>query len=431
MKKWKFKEIVKGKTFPVFILTTVLTFVSVPLRKLLWQLFDIENNHILFLAILLKFNIISLILSFFISVFIMKLVLRIRNVSDKGKRSRQIVLKNEKNFKWHIVYTVAIGGMLFFVFNYILGMGILAIVLAVIIAVNIHKTVDKNVETNRELIMALQTGELNAEIPRKFLTKKAMTGITNILRKSAAITLEGAIVEYGIWRILLDIVLPVMALIIGIVSIFYLFGLDNINLSYDDFGANFMLGFLIHFDVTILCCTILAVIIRLICQNVSSNGKALATTGMIISIICLVISVTPVGDVLPILSYSVFHVTDMINEGNAHRIAQEGDYLLSNVHVGYSSEDVCAFAYGTGTITNTTEYDWKSVTIGVRLLEEDGGYGKYDGTILECTLNDIRSGESAEFETESYVVNGFVEYGTFTICEVVSVQYDIDLREKK
>ena len=103
MKKWKFKEIVKGKTFPVFILTTVLTFVSVPLRKLLWQLFDIENNHILFLAILLKFNIISLILSFFISVFIMKLVLRIRNVSDKGKRSRQIVLKNEKNFKWHIV----------------------------------------------------------------------------------------------------------------------------------------------------------------------------------------------------------------------------------------------------------------------------------------------------------------------------------------
>lgn len=435
MKKWKLKEIVIGKTFELLILTILLSASLRYLTKLVWMKSDIHKSYVIYLQILMAKPFVFLVLSFIISLLIMKIILSLRTVSNKGKRSRQIVINNEKKFKWHIAFSIVIGYILLRIFCKITGIFIFSLIPAIILARRIHKAVAKCVGTNRELIEALEKGELNAELPRKLRTQRAIKGIADMLREPAAITLEGAIVEYCILWVLLNIILPIIAFITGVVSFVVLFGIDNLNLSNDDFvqalSVSFAIGIFIPFDIVIALCAIVAFLIRKICKKRDSKGRRWINVGMIMSIVCLIISATPVGDALPMISYAIFNSMDMLMGEGDGRIAKEGDYSLENLRVTYSSEDSTAFAFGAGTITNTSEYDWESVTIGVRLLDAEGGYGKYDGAILECKLHMIPSGGSANFQTGTYAVNGTVEYGSFASCEVVSVKYNIDSRTHK
>lgn len=430
MKKWKLKEIVIGKTFELLILTILLSASLRYLTKLVWMKSDIHKSYVIYLQILMAKPFVFLVLSFIISLLIMKIILSLRTVSNKGKRSRQIVINNEKKFKWHIAFSIVIGYILLRIFCKITGIFIFSLIPAIILARRIHKAVAKCVGTNRELIEALEKGELNAELPRKLRTQRAIKGIADMLREPAAITLEGAIVEYCILWVLLNIILPIIAFITGVVSFVVLFGIDNLNSSNDDFlqgfGVSLIIGKVIPFDIVIALCTIVAFLIRKICKKRDSKGRKLVSMGMTISIVCLIISVTPVGNYLPLMSYFTYECVSTVANEWGERLARDGDYVLDNLQVTYSSEDSTAVVFSTGTITNTTVYDWESVTIKVRLLDAEGGYGNSDEKILECRLHKVPSRESANFQTETYAVNDTVECGSFVSCEVVSVKYKVD-----
>ena len=154
-------------------------------------------------------------------------------------------------------------------------------------------------------------------------------------------------------------------------------------------------------------------------RGLSKRGKG----GFLIGILCLIISITPIGDAITLMSmsfpvwirgvyYGITGQEDKMAEigqamdGGKEIILTEKDYSI-DAHVDKTFNP----AFGTewkvkGTLTNKTEKEWTSVEILVSAVDENGETKKiqsYNKTFaLKATISYIPPGETVQFETEKY-----------------------------
>ncbi|MDE6749785.1 MAG: hypothetical protein K2K21_12100 [Lachnospiraceae bacterium] len=226
-------------------------------------------------------------------------------------------------------------------------------------------------------------------------------------------------------KVYYNVVLPILALLLGIFSIYKLLGIENINLSEDDFmisvSQSFLISIVLPFDFTILCCTILVTVIRHVCKKRENQKMGLIKTGWIMCIVCLVISFTELGTFLPGITYGI----GSTREGD-DRVASDDDYEISDLHVVYDGEYL-SMVSGEGILTNTSDYDWESAEVGIRLKHTEGEE-EQEEFILTAKFGTVYSGENVKLETACY--SRMVRYGSISECDVAYVKYDIDSREK-
>lgn len=229
-------------------------------------------------------------------------------------------------------------------------------------------------------------------------------------------------------RIWIDVILPVTSLIFGGAAIAFLLGIDRlanaIVATNDDFknaaASDLLIGEIIEFEPKILICMLICIVLCIVCKKYSSKRRKCATAGMVIAIVCMVISRTPLGNVSYMLPVIVQSFKNNVMGKGDNRLAKEEDYSVSDLHVTYD-EDYLGFATACGTITNTTEYDWEYVNIKIELSDIDEEYEK---AFLSCRIEHVLAGESVEFESNATPF--FVPALCYEDCEITSVSYDID-----
>lgn len=228
-----------------------------------------------------------------------------------------------------------------------------------------------------------------------------------------------------------DTVLPAMTLILGIFSIIIFLGLDKLAgalvssflMTRDDFmhsmeqdlTSDSILDLLIPFDIKLLICMLICIPFRMACKKRFSRRRSMATTGMVMSIVSMALSFTPLGYISTLLPAML-----LVAPNGDFRNAAEEDYAISDLHMAYS-EYGWGYATACGTLTNTTEYNWEYAKITFEITDTDGEFGS---ELLSCRTGYIPAGESIEFE--SSFTFAAVASGCYEKCEVVSVSYDID-----
>ncbi len=230
--------------------------------------------------------------------------------------------------------------------------------------------------------------------------------------------------------------IPITAFAMGIISIILLFGLDSIVLSYDDFFSNFiqnmLIGAIIPFDIGIAICTLVAFLLRRRCKRKGYKRESLAKKGMIISIICLIISLTPFATTLQIMSYTVFNLQDMREHLSGVYTAKDNDYTISDLQVVFNEGSMWPYLVASGVITNTTEYDWEFVHVNIQFVEGEGRKYPFEShNIWKCVLNDVPRGGNAYFETPNHAINYPEESDKQASCKIVSIQYKIKSQSKQ
>lgn len=224
--RWRFKDVVVGKAMIVIIATIVVSVIIKSVVNWLLQTAAEAKGQISFIQIEKPVSFVFIIPAFLVSVFVIQLVLNIKSVPNTKRKSQEITAATEKQFKWHIAYSLVFGYILLGILGIIaakvesaiidLLMGsanlslarvfgtVLALLLGIIIPIAITIAVTKRfnkkmceiTRTNEGLLQALHNGELESEIPDNLRNPEAMNGIIKILTQPAATTLQGAIFEY-------------------------------------------------------------------------------------------------------------------------------------------------------------------------------------------------------------------------------------------
>lgn len=235
-------------------------------------------------------------------------------------------------------------------------------------------------------------------------------------------------------KIWIDTIIPVVSLILGIVAIVLVFGLDRLvyaiiateddfkNFVESDIMPDVLIGFIIPFDIKVLICMLICILFHNECKKNCSKKEELSKIGMVISIVCMIISCTPLGNITWMLPGIVQgYKNDVFGKGDVRK-AEENDYSISDLNVEYEKYMGCATVYGT--IVNNTEYNWEYVDVEVKLLDADEEFENY---VLTCRVESVLAGESVTFSNDTPL---YVREGCYEDCKILWVTYDIDSRTR-
>ena len=229
-------------------------------------------------------------------------------------------------------------------------------------------------------------------------------------------------------HIWIDIIFPMASRIMGYASVAILLGIDQVGdaltLSEDDsikqMGLEAAISVIIPFDYKILLCMLGAIVFRQICRNGYSTQMKMATKGMVVSIICMVISCTPLGNISFFLPMTIYSYRLTTGESDL-RDADKDDYSISDLQVVCDDDSSSEYVQVCGKIKNTTEYNWQFVEIKFRIADKDE---KYEGAVLSCKIENVLIKDQVEFRTNGVTL--LAPSDCYEICEVVNVVYDID-----
>lgn len=176
------------------------------------------------------------------------------------------------------------------------------------------------------------------------------------------------------------------------------------------------------------------------------KGKA----AVVIGVLCLVISFTPIGTAcslvsitIPIWAKTVYYgftgqtekmneMSQIMSDGMTVDL-KEGEYLL-DARIDKTEDP----AYGTamkvvGTLTNQTDETWDSACISFVLVDASGEPKKVQSynevPVLEANISGLKPGQTAEFESEDYPGILESDYEGITGYKIVSISYKKSIEE--
>lgn len=102
-----------------------------------------------------------------------------------------------------------------------------------------------------------------------------------------------------------------LAFALSLGALYTLFGFDIVFSAKDDAVEQVALSLLIPVDPIMLAWAVPGIVLGAIARKLSDAITGLATTGMVLSIICLVLSVTKVGTVIPLVLHALVQAVSL------------------------------------------------------------------------------------------------------------------------
>ncbi|MCU1407121.1 MAG: hypothetical protein JWQ43_3424 [Glaciihabitans sp.] len=202
---------------------------------------------------------------------------------------------------------------------------------------------------------------------------------------------------------------------------------DDATAAQQDNMEGLLMGFFVPIDPIALLLFALAWFMHRRAKKSQAAPVKLSRTGFVLALVAFAVSFLKVSIVLPLLVNAAgMGVTDA--ESDYHQ-AVEGEYSISNTelvsYVGMLSGDIRRVS---GTVTNTSPYDWEAVSLRTTMTDAAGT----ECLVLDQDLTNIAVGQSADFSTDKE----YVDASSGSLCVPTGMRievsdYDIDSRAVK
>jgi len=233
VEKWKMKDAIVGKFLWIILLTVgfMKLFIKACNDALEYYFLEVLGS-MRSRSININVIIILGIISFFLSAFIVKIIMNIRQKRLGEEWKVVFEFSEEKKFKWHIAYSYVIGywalGMLCFSIFWIMNLledtllkeipfivcGLIRIFFMIILPYILvfclfkpcHKYIMRKTKTNFGLIQAIGYGDGKKFVPEKYRDSSSLSAIVEILQNGEAHSISGAIFALNFKKCMMKVI---------------------------------------------------------------------------------------------------------------------------------------------------------------------------------------------------------------------------------